>query len=303
MEKSDDKTGDAPTVDLSVDSVITSEPTRVEEFSIREVLGRGGFGTVYLAYDNVLQRDVALKIPHARLTGKASATASYLAEARAIASLDHPSIIPVYRAASTPDIPCYIVTKRISGCHLGQWSIRNHPGYDAIAKVLAQVAEALAYAHKQGIVHRDVKPGNILVDDSGHPYVADFGLALRDADTRGAPAYIGTPQYMSPEQARGEGHRVDGRSDIFSLGIVMYELLVGHRPFKAPDRVSLLDEILYTEPEYPKQVDHETPAELSRICMKALSKSIGERFQTATLFAEELQDYLGQRSQASSISR
>ena len=276
------------TSELQARSSEAEDPASVGEFSILEVLGRGGFGSVYLAYDNTLQREVALKIPHRRLVDATGTADSYLREARAIASLDHVSIIPVYRAASTPQIPCYIVTKRIRGCHLGQWRSRNRPSFNEVASVLARVAEALAYAHKHGVVHRDIKPGNILIDDQEHPYVADFGLALRDIDPKGGPTYIGTPAYMSPEQARGEGHRVDGRSDIFSLGIVMYELLTGRRPFQAENRSGLYEEILYAEPEHPCRLNDEIPPELARICLKSLCKTASDRYHSAELLAAEL---------------
>jgi serine/threonine protein kinase len=116
---------------------------------------------------------------------------------------------------------------------------------------VATVAEALHHAHKQGLVHRDIKPGNILLDKGGKPFVVDFGLALREQDVGKGPRYAGTPAYMSPEQARGEGHRVDGRSDIFSLGIVFYELLTGRRPFKAESQEDLLDQIASMEARPP----------------------------------------------------
>ena len=164
---------------------------------------------------------------------------------------------------------------RDSACARGAWATRlaqARLSHRRAAELVATVAESLHYAHKQGLVHRDVKPGNILVASDGQPFVVDFGLALREEDSGKGARYAGTPAYFSPEQARGEGHRVDGRSDIFGLGIVLYEFLVGQRPFRADSNAELLEQISSQEPRPPRQHDESIPKELERICFKTLAK-------------------------------
>ena len=164
------------------------------------------------------------------------------------------------------------------------------------AKIVAVVAEALHFAHLQGLVHRDIKPSNLLLDKSGKPFVSDFGSALRESDIGRGPRYVGTPAYMSPEQARGEGHRVNGQSDIFSLGIVLYELLTGRRPFQGDTPNDRLASIVHDEVRPPRQVTDDISRELERICLKALSKRAAERYTTARDMAEDLRRWLLTRS-------
>ena len=215
------------------------------------------------------------------LVAQTSNAEAYLTEARTVANLDHPNIVPVYDVGGNDHFPCFVVSKYIDGIDLATRLLESRLPRQEVVDLAATVAEALHHAHKQGLVHRDIKPANILLDKSGKPFIGDFGLALREPDIGKGPHYAGTPAYMSPEQARGEGHRVDGRSDIFSLGIVLYELLVGRRPFNAESQREMLEQVANLEARPLRQIDDTIPKELDRICLKALSKRASERYSTA----------------------
>src|SRR5260370_40413440 len=174
-------------------------PEHIGRHRVVKILGKGGFGLVYLAHDDQLQRLVAIKVPHRKLVDRPEDAESYLTEARIVATLDHPNIVPVHDVGSTDAWPCFVVSKYIDGTDLARRLHQSRLSVCETVNLVATVADALHYAHKQGLVHRDIKPGNILLDKSGKPFVADYGLALREQDLGTGPRYAGTLDYMSPE--------------------------------------------------------------------------------------------------------
>ena len=175
---------------------------------------------------------MALKVPHQQLVDAADSVTSFLDEARNAARINHPGLVPVYDVQQDGAQP-FIVQEYIDGGDLGGWAKEQQPSRKAIVTLFIEVAEAVGFAHQQGLFHRDLKPTNILVDSASHPHVADFGLAVHESTRRARRGEVsGSPAYMSPEQVRGETHRLDGRTDMWSLGVILYELLLGRKPFK-----------------------------------------------------------------------
>ena len=207
---------------------------RIGKYEIRDELGKGGFGQVYLGLDPTMDRLVAIKVLSAG--GDSSLLIRFQTEATAAGNLNHKNIVTVYEFGEDRGM-FFLAMEYLAGQDL-QKAIDSAASRSVLDKmrIMTQVAEGLLCAHQGGVVHRDVKPANILIDASGKPFLSDFGLALKEEDFGSGARVAGTPSYMSPEQALGEGHRVDGRSDIFSLGVVLYELLSGRRPFIASSR-------------------------------------------------------------------
>jgi eukaryotic-like serine/threonine-protein kinase len=273
-------------------------PARLGRYQIHECVGSGGCGAVHKAYDNELQRHVAIKIPHQGRFANAAAKEMFLNEARTLATLRHPGIVPVHDVGfseagdgSDGGTTCFIVSEYMDGGNLADYAANHRVTHDEAARIVISLAEALHYAHGKGLVHRDVKLTNILRDAEGKTYIADFGLALRDEDIGTGCGFAGTPANMSPEQARGDGNLVDARTDVYGLGVVLYELLAGHRPFDGNNIASLLEQIARREPKPLRQIDDQIPRELERICLKALSKRPSNRYSTAMDMADDLRRF------------
>ena len=266
---------------------------RLDQFDVLEVVGQGGFGVVLKARDNDLQRIAAVKVLLPEVARSGTARKRFIREARAAAAVSHDHVIGIF-AVAAEKIPPYLVMEFVNGRSLQQKLDGDGPFELAeVLRVGMQVAEGLAAAHKQGLVHRDIKPANILLENGVERVkITDFGLARAVDDTGVTQTGVvaGTPQYMAPEQARGEA--LDPRSDLFSLGSVLYALCTGHAPFRAQNTIATLKRVCEEEPRSIREIRPELPDSLVDIIRRLHAKAAPDRIQTATEVAQLLAELL-----------
>src|SRR5215212_8032127 len=258
-------------------------------YAVLDTLGEGGMARVYLAHDNVLDREVALKVLREQYAGDEGFVERFKREAKNAAALNHPSIVQVYDQGRAEDGTYYMAMEYVRGGTLKDLIKSEAPLVPSeAARIASRVAEALALAHDRGIVHRDIKPQNVLLNPAGEAKVADFGIA-RAASSKSITEtnlVLGTSAYMSPEQVRGE--RAGPASDLYSLGVVLYEMLTGEQPYRADDPIATAMKHIDEPPPHPLRANPTVPKALDALVVKLLAKRPEDRYASAALLAEDL---------------
>jgi serine/threonine-protein kinase len=297
--------------DSAVDYIEPHERTSSsggDRYLIGETLGEGGMAVVHRATDVQLQRPVAVKRLRTEYAEQTDIRQRFFAEAEILANLDHPGTTSVFEAGLLPDGDCFYAMKKVRGRTLGELMAERIPddlldraNRAHFIEIFIRACQTVAAAHKQGIIHRDLKPDNIMVDDLGVVYVMDWGLAKQlvedddgsqsDSQRTRLGAVMGTPAYMSPEQASGHAAESDRQTDVFSLGVMLYEILTGVNPFRGETAVESMKGVMYHEPESPRKLNPRVNRTLAAITMKALDKDPFRRYRSAVELAEDLRRY------------
>jgi tetratricopeptide (TPR) repeat protein len=267
------------------------------DYEIQSELGRGGMGIVYRARQITLNRPVALKMIKAGILADDSELERFQKEAEAVALLDHPGIVPIYEVGEY-DGQSYFSMKLVEGGNLADRMGSFRENSKAVATLMIAMAQAVHHAHMRGILHRDLKPLNILIDHHGHPHVTDFGLAKRvenDVELTPSGAFVGTPAYMSPEQVQSHRGSMTTATDVYGLGAIFYALLTGKAPFGGKSVIETLDSVRSHSPERPRKINARVPADLETICLKCLEKEPSRRYSSAQALIDDLENWVESR--------
>ncbi|MBU0754206.1 MAG: serine/threonine protein kinase, partial [Planctomycetes bacterium] len=268
--------------------------TDLGHYRIVEEICRGSMGVVFEGYHRLTDQRVAIKVLPPHISGKDKVIRRFLREAESVAKLNHPHIVKIYDIGHKDSLYYYAMERVIGEPLDNLLKEAKHLSFKRIARLMVQACDAIHFAHQQHIIHRDIKPGNLIVAEGDKVIITDFGLARQEkaATLTESGALVGTPIYMSPEQVVAKRGGVDKRTDIYSLGVTLYQLLAGRPPFRAESTQKILNQILDEDPAPPRRTTMRIPRALRVICMKAIEKNPDARFQSAAEMAEEFRRYL-----------